>query len=91
MTPETTAHVRKMNRRRGLTPDNKQAAVLRCQEIESALHSLLDVLNGTAYSADLDRVIKLEREVQRLRFRFEDYRELIVMKNTLNVSQGESA
>jgi len=91
MTPETTAHVRKMNRRCGLTPDNKQAAVLRCQEIESALHSLLDVLNGTAYSADLDRVIKLEREVQRLRFRFEDYRELIVMKNTLNVSQGESA
>jgi len=80
-----------MNRRCGLTPDNKQAAVLRCQEIESALHSLLDVLNGTAYSADLDRVIKLEREVQRLRFRFEDYRELIVMKNTLNVSQGESA
>ena len=72
-----------MNRRRGLTPDKKQAAVLRCQEIESALRSLLEVLNGTAYAADLDRVAALEREVQRLRFRFEGYREL-------TVSQGES-
>ena len=66
-----------MKQRRGLTPQNKQSAVLRCKDIEAALHSLLmDVLNGAAYAADMDRVAALAREVQRLRYRFESYPKL---------------
>ncbi len=66
-----------MKHRAGLTPERKKSAIARCEDIEAALHSLLfDVLNGMAYTADLDKVSWLMTAVQRLRYRFESYPEL---------------
>ena len=63
--------------RAGLTANGKKNAVLRCENIEAALHSLLfDVLNGRAYCVDMDKVSHLISSVQGLRYRFEDYPEL---------------
>ena len=63
-----------MKRVRGLTAECRKSAALRCKDIEEALTSLLlDVLNGQAYAADMDRVAALAREVRRLRYRFESY------------------
>lgn len=63
--------------RRGLPRQLKKSAVLRCDDIEAALVSLLmEVLNGHAYAADLDRVNALAYQVRRLRCRFEEYPEL---------------
>lgn len=60
-----------------MTANGKKSAVLRCQDIEAALHSLLfEVLNGQAYCADLDKVSAIMSSVQGLRYRFESYPEL---------------
>ncbi len=66
-----------MKHRAGLTAQGKKIAILRCRDIEAALHSLLsDVLNGKAYCTDIDKVLALLRAMQQQRYRFEDYPEL---------------
>ena len=66
-----------MSRRRGLTANDKKSAVLRCKDIEAAMHSLLmDVLNHKAYCGDMDKLLSLLRSMQNLRYRFESYPEL---------------
>lgn len=76
--------------RRGLPKRLKRSAVLRCEDIEAALVSLLmEVLNGHAYAADLDKVNALAYQVQRLRCRFEDYPELPDTRETRRIDNQD--
>ncbi len=77
-----------MSAHRGLTANQKKSAVLRCEDIHQALHSLLfDVLNGMAYSREMDDVIKLMNHVDRLRYRLDSYPELATAPNDARIQE----
>ena len=62
-------------RRVEVTRNQKLSIDLRLLDIRTALRSLLfESLNGRAYCADLDEVVRLMNRVDRLRYRFDGYR-----------------
>ena len=64
-------------KRRGLTSAEKQSAVRQLKEIESAINRLLTgFLNGKLAAVDADRLVRLEMQVRKFRWKIESYHEL---------------
>jgi hypothetical protein len=62
-----------MKNRVELTVNERQSAVLRCRDIEAALHALLfDVLDGKAHPEDTNEVTAIMQTLRSLRERFEN-------------------
>lgn len=64
-------------KRRSLTGDEKRSAVLQLRDIELAISRLLmDTLNGKIATVDADRLVRLEMQVRKFRWKIESYHEL---------------